>query len=101
MLIISQKAFSKLNIKTAVFLENKSVKHNSIKYKCLSCDKNYSNEIDEELKKTFRNTFKFSNNNINEFILLLRKSFYLYEYIDDWEKFNETRLPEKEEFYSV
>ena len=27
------------------------------------------------------------------------KDVYPYEYIDDWEKFNET-LPEKEDFYS-
>ena len=24
----------------------------------------------------------------------------VYEYIDDWEKFNEKSLPEKEDFYS-
>ena len=29
---------------------------------------------------------------------MLRKCFYTFEYLDDWEKFNET-LPEKEEFY--
>ena len=33
------------------FLEYRSVKDNSIKYKCLSCNKDYSNKIDEELKK--------------------------------------------------
>ena len=27
-------------------------------------------------------------------------SVYPYEYIDDWEKFNETSLLEKEDFYS-
>ena len=32
--------------------------------------------------------------------LLLRKSDYPYEYMDDWEKYNETSLPEKENFYS-
>ena len=32
--------------------------------------------------------------------MLLRKGVYLYEYMDDWEKFDETTLPEKEEFYS-
>ena len=30
---------------------------------------------------------------------MLRKGFYPYEYMDDWEKFNET-LPKKEDFYS-
>ena len=33
------------------FLEYESVKDNLIKYKCLSCNKIYSNKIDEELKK--------------------------------------------------
>ena len=32
--------------------------------------------------------------------MLLRKGVYSYEYKDNWEKFNETALPEKEEFYS-
>ena len=32
--------------------------------------------------------------------MLLRKAFYPHEYIDDWKKFNEATLPEKEEFYS-
>ena len=61
------------------FLEYESVKDNSIKYKCLSGNKNYSNKIDEELKKRFKNTFNFSNNDINKFILLLRKGVYPYE----------------------
>ena len=71
-----------------------------IKYKCLCCNKDYSNKLDKELKKKFKNTFKFFNNDINNLILLLRKGFYPYEYMDDWEKFIETALPEKEEFYS-
>ena len=71
-----------------------------IKYKCLCCNKDYSNKLDKELKKKFKNTFKFFNNDINDLILLLRKGFYPYEYMDDWEKFIETTLPEKEEFYS-
>ena len=32
--------------------------------------------------------------------MLLRKGVYPYGYMDDWEKFNQTTLPEKEEFYS-
>ena len=33
------------------FLEHEGFMDNSIKYKCLSCNKDYSNKIDEELKK--------------------------------------------------
>ena len=33
-------------------------------------------------------------------ILLLRKGVYLYDYMDNWGKFNETTLLEKEEFYN-
>ena len=82
------------------FLEYESFKDNSIEYKCRSCNKDYSNKIDEALKKRFKNTFKFSNNDINKFILLLRKGVNPYKYMNECEKFNETSLPEKEEFYS-
>ena len=76
------------------------MKNNLIKYKCLSWNKDYSNKLHEKLKKYFNNTFKCSDNDINKFILLLSKSGYPYEYIDEWEKFTETKLPEKEEFCS-
>ena len=33
------------------FLEYVSVKGNFIKYKCLSCNKDYLNKLDEELRK--------------------------------------------------
>ena len=75
------------------FLEYESVNDNSMKYKCISCNKDYWNKIDEESKKRFKNTFKFSNNDINKFILLLRKDLYPYEYMDEWEKFNKSSLP--------
>ena len=52
------------------------------------------------MKKKFVNTYKFANQDINKFIFLLQKSVCPYKYIDDWEKFNETSLPEKEGFYS-
>ena len=32
--------------------------------------------------------------------MVLRRDVYPYEYKDDWEKFNEKSLPEKENFYS-
>ena len=56
--------------------------------------------FDEKLKERFFSTHKFSNHNHNKFILLLQKGVYPYEYMDDWEKFNETSLSEKEDFFS-
>ena len=55
-----------------------------MKYKCLSYNKDYSNKLDEKLKKKFKNIFKFSNSDVNKFILSLRKAVYPYEYMDDW-----------------
>ena len=46
----------------------------------------------------FKNTFKFSNRDISKFILLLRTVVYPFDYMSDQGKFNETSLPEKEEF---
>ena len=71
------------------------------KIKCKDCDcfLEYSNKSDEELKKRFRNAFKFSSNDTNKFILLLRKSVYSYECMDEWENFSETSLPRKGDFY--
>ena len=49
----------------------------------------------------FFNTYKFSKHDNNKFILLLRKGVYPYEYMDDWEKFNEVSLPEKKKIFIV
>ena len=49
--------------------------------------------FDEKLKKRYFNTYKFSNHDNNNFILLLEKGVYCYEYMDDSEKFNETSFP--------
>ena len=68
------------------FLEYKGVKGYLIKYKCLYCNIIYSNKIDEELKKRFNNIFNFANDDINKFILMLRKGVYPYDYMDDWKK---------------
>ena len=83
--MISQKEFIKLNVKTVnVFLKYKNLEYNLIKCKCLSCNKDYSNQLDEELKKRFKSTFKFSSNDINKITLLQRKGVYLYENMDKW-----------------
>ena len=50
--------------------------------------------------KKFKNRYSSCNNDLNKFILLLRKGVYPYEYMDSWERFNEKSLPCKEDFYS-
>ena len=82
------------------FLEYTILKDDLIEYKYLCCNKNYQHKFDENLKERFFNTYKFSENDNNKFISLLRKGIYPYKYMDDWEKFNETSLSEKENFYN-
>ena len=48
----------------------------------------------------FPSIYQFCNGNLNKFVLLLRKGVYPYEDMDNWEKFDETTLPPKEDFYS-
>ena len=67
---------------------------------CFNCKQYYEKDFNKELIKRFAGTYKFCNKNLNKFILLLRKGVYPYEYMDNWERFNETLLPSKESFYS-
>ena len=67
---------------------------------CYNCKQRYKKKFNKELIKRFASTYSFCNNDLNKFILLLRKGVYPYEYMDNWERFNETSLPSKESFYS-
>ena len=69
-------------------------------FRCFNCKRNYEKEINKELIKRFASTYKFCNNDLNKFVMLLRKSVYTYDYMDGWDKFNETSIPSKESFYS-
>ena len=66
--------------------------------KYLCCNNNQKKNVAESLKNRFANTYKFSKRDINKFFLFLQKGVYPYKYMDNWEKFNGTSLPEKEEF---
>ena len=68
--------------------------------KCFNCNSYYKRKFNKDLINKFKNTYSFCYDDLNKFILLLRKGVYPYEYIDSWEKFNETSLPSKEDFYS-
>ena len=69
-------------------------------FRCFNCKKNYEKDVNKELIKRFANTYTLCNNDLNKFVLLLRKGVYPYEYMDNCERFNETSLPNKESFYS-
>ena len=74
----------------------------------LECGKSYvgnsrckeHKKLMEGLIKKFPSVYQFCDGDINRFILLLQKGLYLYEYMDSWERFNETSLPDKKYFYS-
>ena len=82
------------------FLEYTNLKDDLLEYKCLCCNKSYQQKFDENLKEQLFDTYKFSNHDNNKLILLLPKGVYHYEYMGDWEKFNEILLPEKGDFYN-
>ena len=52
------------------------------------------------LIKNFSNIYQFYNGDINKAASLLRKVVYPCEYMDSWERFNETLLPDKKAFYN-
>ena len=75
------------------------LKNNKLNYECKECKKRSLKPINELIKK-FPNVYQFCNEDINKFVLLLRKGVYPYEYMDSWERLNETSLSDKKAFYS-
>ena len=75
------------------------VKNDRLHYKCKECGKRCSKSKNGLVGK-FPRMYQFCNGDVNKFVLLLRKGVYPYEYMDSWERFNETSLPPKKSFYS-
>ena len=69
-------------------------------FKCIDCEKEYEKGFNKELLERFSNTYEFCGNDLNKFLILLRKGVYPFEYMDEWNKFNEKVLPVEESFYS-
>ena len=70
------------------------LKINKLIYKCKECKKKMvetSTRINQKVSKY---------TGINKLVLLLRKGVYPYEYVDSWERFDETSLPDKKSLYS-
>ena len=86
-------------IKITAKLNSLECKNEKLLLKCFNCNSYYKKKFNKNLIKQIKNTYSFCND-LNKFILLLRKGIYPYEYMDSWGKFNETSLPSKEDFYS-
>ena len=81
-------------------LDDVKTKNEKLILKCFNCELYYKKKFNKEIIKRFASTYEFCNKDLNKFILLLRKGVYPYEYMDNWERFNETLLPIKESLYS-
>ena len=61
-------------------------KNNRLHYRYKECNKPYTKWPNEAIK------------NFDKFFLLLGKGVYPYQYMDSWERFNETSIPPKEAY---
>ena len=71
-------------------LDYMSVKDDQLIFRCFECRKSHKKIFNEYLIKRFANIYELCSDDINKFILLLRKGVYPYEYMDSWERFDET-----------
>ena len=61
----------------------------TLTFECVDCKKEYKKDINNKLKERFSKVFEFCDYDMNKFITLLRKGVYPYEYMDEWNKFDE------------
>ena len=73
-------------------------KNNRLNYRCKECKGISTKSIIGLIEKLPR-MYQFCNGDLNKFVFLLRKGVYPYEYMDSWERFNETLLPLIKDFY--
>ena len=74
-------------------------KNNRLNYRCKECNGTCTKSIND-LTEKFPKTYQFCNGDFDKFVFLLRRGVYPYEYMDSWERFNETSLPSENDFYS-
>ena len=74
-----------------------NVKVGLLVFNCSDCNKNYK-KVYEDLAKRLENTYRFCDGDINQLCLMLQKSSYLYEYMDDWLEFNKTSWKVRKSF---
>ena len=60
------------------------IKNEKLLLKYFNCNNYYKKKFNKDLIKKFKNAYSFCDNDLNKFVLLLRKG-YPYEYLDSWE----------------
>ena len=75
------------------------LKNNRLNQRRKECKGTSTKPINGLIKK-FPSVYQFCDCDINEFVLLLIKCVYPYEYMDSWERFNELSLLLLKAFYS-
>ena len=97
---LSERIHNNKSLACICCLDYIKIENEKLLLKYFNCNNYYKKKFNQDLIKKFKNTYSFCNNDLNKFLLLLRKGIYPYEYMDSWEKFNEKSLPSKEDFYS-
>ena len=91
-----------ININCKTCIEKKNIKsecefiefkNNRLNYRCKECNGTSTKSINELIEK-FPRMYQFCNGDLNKF------GAYPYEYMNSWERFNETSLLPKKDFYS-
>ena len=91
--------FKKKKMKLLTKEEHESCENAKI---CYICKEKFENKYlkDKKYRKVryychYTGEYRGATHSKNKFILLLQKGVYPYEYMDDWEKFNETLFNER------
>ena len=87
------------SLKSIKVTYGKSNNRKIIRTTCKFC-KSRQDQQHHRLTSKLPNTFTLCRNNIEKFLLLLRKGVYAYEYMNSTDKFIETELPTIDKFYS-
>ena len=73
------------------------LKNNRLIYKCKECKNEWKRPLNK-LMESFSSIYQFCEGDLNKFVISIRKGVFPYEYMDSWEKVNETALPPKKDF---